>query len=128
MGGFPATFSFFCRSEEVTVENESKYNFNIHLSFSDLAADSALSLSAISLNIKCSKTDQGRAGCQVVLGRTRDELCPVTALLNHLARRGSELGALFQLQEGTLCPRQGCGGSQISLNNSSPPRSRLCRP
>ena len=73
---------------------------NTHLSFSDLAADSAVSPSVISLNIKCSKTDQGRVGCQVVLGRTGDELCPVTALLNYLARRGSESGALFQWQDG----------------------------
>ena len=80
---------------------ESKYDPNTHLSFSDLAADSAVSPSVISLNIKCSKTDQGRVGCQVVLGRTGDDLCPVTALLNYLARRGSEPGALFQWRDGT---------------------------
>ena len=85
----------FCRSGEVTVENESKYDPSTHLSFSDLAADNAASPSVISLNIKCSKTDQGRVGCQVVLGRTGDDLCPVTALLNYLVRRGSEPGVVL---------------------------------
>ena len=93
---FLITFFSFCQSGEITVENESKYDPNTHLSFSDLVADSAVSSSVISLNIKCSKTDQDRVGCQVVLGRTGDELCPVTALLNCLTSRGGEPGALFQ--------------------------------
>jgi len=83
------TFFSFCRSGEVTVEKEDKYDPATHLSFSDVAADSATSPSAISLNIKYSKTDQGRVGCQVVLGKTQDDLCPATALLEYLARRGS---------------------------------------
>ena len=55
----------------------------------------------ISLNIKCSKTDQGRVGCQVVLGRTGDDLCSVSALANYLGRRGGSSGALFRWQDGT---------------------------
>ena len=40
-------------------------------------------------------------GCQVVLGRTGDDLCPVSALLEYLARRGGRPGALSQWQNGT---------------------------
>ena len=96
------TFFSFCRSGEVTVENEAGYDHNTHLSFSDLAVDNAASPSVISLNIKCSKTDQGRVGCQVILGKTGDDLCPIMALLDYLTRRGDKPGALFQWQDGTL--------------------------
>ena len=41
-------------------------------------------------------------GCQVVLGKTGDDLCPVAALLNYLLIRGNRPGALFQWQDGTL--------------------------
>ena len=95
------TFFSFCHSGKVTVENEANYDCNTHISFSDLAVDNAASPSVISLNIKCSKTDQGRVGCQVVLGKTGDDLCPIVALLDYLARRGDKPGALFQWQDQT---------------------------
>ena len=50
----------------------------------------------ISLNIKHSKTDQGAVGVRVIIGRTDDDLYPVSALLTYLERRGSTPGALFQ--------------------------------
>ena len=75
------TFFGFCRSEEVTVECESKFDPQIHLSFSDLAVDNALAPQVISINLKRSKSDQFMKGVKLVLGRTNDNLCPVTALL-----------------------------------------------
>lgn len=95
------TFFSFCRSGEITVENENKFDPSIHLSLADVAVDDAYSPSVISLNIKCSKTDPSRIGYQVVLGSTRDDLCPVVALLAYLARRGEKPGALFQWRDGT---------------------------
>ena len=95
------TFFSFCRSGEVTVEDESKYDANTHLSFADVMVDNAASPSVVSLNIKYSKTDQGRVGVRVILGRTGDDLCPVSALLDYLSRRGNKPGALFQWQDGT---------------------------
>ena len=56
------TFSSFCRSGKVTVEDETKYDANTHLSFADVMVDNAASPSVVSLNIKYSKTDQGRVG------------------------------------------------------------------
>ena len=95
------TFFSFCRSGEITVENVDNYDPSTHLSFADVAVDNPSSPSVISLNIKYSKTDTGRAGYQVVLGGTGDDLCPVTALLTYLARRGDKPGALFQWKDGT---------------------------
>ena len=95
------TFFSFCRSGEVTVETEGQYDPNTHLSYSDVATDNLSCPTVISLNIKPSKTDQGRVGCQVVLGKTNDDLCPVTAFLQYLSRRGGLPGALFQWQDGT---------------------------
>ena len=43
------TFFSFCRSGEVTVENEANYDHNTHLSFRDFAMDNAMSPSVISL-------------------------------------------------------------------------------
>jgi len=77
------------------VKTEEQYN---HLSFSDVATDNPSDHTVILLNIKLSKTGQGRVGCQVILGKTNDELCPVMALLQYLARHGGLPGAM---QDGT---------------------------
>ena len=90
------TFFSSCRSGEITVEDENKYDPSVHLSFSDVAIDNAGSPNIISLNIKRSKTDQGAVGVRVILGRTDNDLCPISALLVYLARRGNTPGALFQ--------------------------------
>ena len=87
------TFFSFCRSGETTVETT--YDPNTHLSISDLATDNAHNPSVISLKIKHPKTDQGRRGVTVVLEKTVDDLCLVSALLSYLASRGTKPGALF---------------------------------
>jgi len=89
-------FLGFCRSREVTVECESKFDPQVHLSFSDLAVDNALAPNAISINLKQSKTDQLRKGVKLVIGRTNDDLCPISALLSYLSHRGNTPGPLFQ--------------------------------
>ena len=63
---------------------------------SDIAVDNSKSPNVISLNIKRSKTDQGAVGIRVVLGRTDNDLCPISALLTYLLKRGDTPGALFQ--------------------------------
>jgi len=89
------TFFGFCRSGEVTVESESNYDPRIHLSFGDLAVDNLPNPSTISLQLKRSKTDQLMKGVKLVIGRTQDELCPVSALLAYLSWRGDAPGPLF---------------------------------
>ena len=78
------------------VECESKYDPQVHLSFSALAVDNALALQVISIKLKRSKSDQFIKGVQLVLGRTNDNLCPVTALLTYLSYRGNSSGPLFR--------------------------------
>ena len=91
----------FCRSGEVTVQCESKFDPQMHLCFSDIAVDNALSPNTISIKLKHSKTDQFRKGVKLVMGRTNDDLCPVTALLPYLIHHGNALGPLFQLDNHT---------------------------
>ena len=93
-------FFSFCRSGEITVPSENSYNADSHLSFEDLRADHPSHPSSISLRIKLSKTDQGRQGVTIILGRTDDDLCPVAALLNYLALRGNSPGPLFRWEHG----------------------------
>ena len=40
--------------------------------------------------------DQFKKGVKLVMGRTNDDLCPVTALLSYLIHRGDAPGPLFQ--------------------------------
>lgn len=80
------TFSF-CRSDKVTVEDESKYDAKAHLYWADVAVDNVESPSLISLIIKYFKTDQGRVRGYVVLSKTGDGLCPISTLLKYLTRR-----------------------------------------
>ena len=63
-----ATFFTFCRSEEVTVENEKLYDPTVHLSDSSIAADSSVSPNVSFLNIKQFKTNQFRKGVKLVIG------------------------------------------------------------
>ena len=92
------TFFSFCRSGKTTVPGEAMYNPEVHLSYSDLAVDDALAPQAISIKIKTSKTDQCRRGYKVVLGRTNNCLCPVSALLSYLALYRNLPGPLFHWQ------------------------------
>ena len=94
------TTFFLCRSGEITIPHDGAYDPNTHLSFSDVAVNNAKRPSIISLLIKQSKTDQGREGTRVVIGKT-DNLCPVSALLAYLSQRGNNPGPLFQWQNGT---------------------------
>lgn len=95
------TFFTFCRSGEITVAKEGGYDPRTHLSFEDVAVDNAKLPKMVSLRLKHSKTDQARTGVKVVMGRTGDEICPVTALLKYLAVRGNIAGPLFQWKDGT---------------------------
>ena len=63
--------------------------------------DNAESPSFISLLIKQSKTDQFREGTRVFIGKTGDDLCPVSALLAYLSKRGDDPGPLFRWQNRT---------------------------
>ena len=52
--------------------------------------------------MKQSKTDQFRRGIDVFVGKTGDDLCPVSAVMAYLAARQGHPGALFRFQDGRL--------------------------
>ena len=54
----------------------------------------------LELGSKHQKTDPFRRGIDVYIGRTKNKLCPVTAVLAYLKSRGAGKGPLFQLQNG----------------------------
>ena len=93
-------FFSFCRSGELTVPSEKSYDPTAHLSYSDIAVDSRDNPSIIAIHLKKSKTDPFRQGVRITVGRTKDKLCPVTALLSYLAKRGDRPGPLFIWQDG----------------------------
>ena len=90
------TIFSFCHSGEITVKREDLFGPSRHSLYSDLAVYNPSNLSIISMLIKKSKTNQGRKGAKVYLGKTGNTLCPVTALESYLSVRGSNPGPLFQ--------------------------------
>ena len=88
-------FFGFMRSGEITVPSESAFDPASHLCITDVTIDCINDPQMVKLNLKTSKTDPFRKGVEIVLGRTRNALCPVTALLAYLALRGNGPGFLF---------------------------------
>ncbi len=94
-----AFFGFF-RLGEITAPSASHFDPKVHLTFNDISIDDPVSTKVITLQIKCSKTDQLRAGTNISLARSDDDLCPVAALLAYIAIRGDRPGPLFILDDG----------------------------
>ena len=57
-------------------------------------------------HIKCSKTDPFRMGCYIYVGRGEGSVCPILAVGNFLALRGSSEVPLFTFSDGRLLTRQ----------------------
>ena len=93
-------FGFF-RSGEITIPTLVAFNSSIHLSWGDVAVDSIESPTCARIHLKRSKCDQMGKGVDIYVGTTGDELCPVTALLAYIAKRGTTLGAFFLSEPGT---------------------------
>lgn len=60
----------------------------------------------IQVTIKQSKTDPFHQDCKLCLGKTGADICPITAILPHLAVRGSAPGPQFILNNGDYLTRQ----------------------
>ena len=93
-------FFGFCRSGEITLPQDGRYDPGIHLSYRDVAVDNPGQPRIISLFLRRSKTDQVGKGVKVILGRTGHDLCPVAAVLDYLGSRGSDSGPLFRWSDG----------------------------
>jgi hypothetical protein len=94
-----AFFGFF-RLGELIPENVASYNRGTHLSWGDVAVDSHQNPSMVQIHLKRSKCDQFGAGSDIVVGRTGEDVCPVTAILEYIATRGCRSGPFFILPSG----------------------------
>ena len=93
-------FFGFLRAGEFTVN--SAFQPSIHMTVADLQADSLVNPTCFEVHIKCPKTDPFRMGCDIYVGCGEGSVCPIRALGNFLALRGSSEGALFTLSDGRL--------------------------
>ena len=96
----------FLRSGEITVPSESAYDPGEHLNYSDVAVDSISNPSLLKVTIKASETDPFQQGVDIFIGKTDNKLCPVTAMLSYLAKRGSTEGMLFHFENKKLLTRE----------------------
>ena len=99
-------FFGFLRSGEVVAPDDSNFDPAQHLSFRDITVDSLTCPSCLSVKIKQSKTDPFRVGVTVIVGRTREDLCPIAAVLAYMTIRGSGGGPLFYFKDGRCLTRQ----------------------
>ena len=98
-------FFSFCRSGELTVPSEKSFDPSAHLTVDDISVDDRKKPSVLAIQLKKSKTDPFRKGVRITIGRTQDELCPVTALLSYLQKRGMKPGPLFLWSDGRALTR-----------------------
>ncbi len=89
------------------VPDASSFDPSVHLSEGDVLVDSRDRPSVLEVRIKASKTDVFRKGVTVVLGATRDELCPVAAVLAEpRPAQGSYPGPFFVFSDGSPLTRE----------------------
>ena len=97
-----AFFGFF-RSGEITVPSDSAFDPSIHLTPADVLVDSHESPSMLRIRLKQSKTDPFHSGVLVFIGCI---LCPVAAVLSHLALCPAGMGPLFRFEDGRALTRR----------------------
>ena len=89
-----AFFGFF-RLGELLPESANAYKQETHLSWGDVAVDCHDHPKMVQIHLKKSKCDQFGKGVDVVVGRTDQNLCPVSALMTYIDHRTSCPGAFF---------------------------------
>ena len=102
------------------MEQENRYDASIHLSYNDLAVDDPANPSVISMLIKKSKTDQGRRGAKIYLGKTASYRGIFTSKGIHF-RFTLPMGATHPLIKVKLCKT-----CKSSSGGSWSPSQRLC--
>ena len=97
-------FFGFLRSGEFTCPSLAAFTPDL-LNPSDIAVDSHVAPSHLTVLLKRSKNDPFGAGTTLHLGATGDILCPVTSILAYLAVRPGTQGPLFVFEDGTSLSR-----------------------
>ena len=85
----------------------------------DLQADSLVNPPCFKVHIKCSKTDAFRMGCDIYVEHGEGSVCPICALGNFLALRGSSEGPLFTFSDGCPLTRQQLSSTVQSILHSA---------
>ena len=104
------------------MENE-EYDPQLHLSFSNMTVDKAESPKVISLNIKCSKTDQGAVGMQVIL----DDICSASVLI-FIKKREFSWGFISVGQQSLPFREKACRSCVPGLYHCQSPSQTLLWP
>ena len=99
---FTTCFFSFMRPGELCIRDTSKgFDETTDLTFEDVAMDKYQNLSLIRICLKTPKTDSFyKEGTDILLARTRDELCPVAAMLQWMVLRGIHLVPYSPLHQG----------------------------
>ena len=92
-------FGFF-RAGEITLATEASFEDGAHLTFDDISVDCLKEPQVLKVKLKASKTDPFRVGIDVFIGKTSDDLCPVAAVLDYMAKRGKGPGPFFKFKDG----------------------------
>ena len=90
-----AFFGFF-RLGELLPESATKWDPSGSILWGDVAVDSQENPTMFKIRLKRSKCDQFGRGADIILGKTAQLLCPVTALVRYISVRGSAPGLFFQ--------------------------------
>ena len=90
---------------EITSSSVRSYDASCQLMMADVAIDDGQNPTVVRIHLKRTKTTPF-SGVDVFLGRTDDDLCPVSALLAYLAVRGVAPGPLFRFQDGRFLTKQ----------------------
>ena len=89
-----------------SIPSLSAFSPAVHLTVADIAAETFSQPTSLRVNIKASKTDPFRKGCFIFIGRGRNPICAVDAVLAFLHRRGGGLGPLFIRENGQPLTRE----------------------
>ena len=102
-----ATMCFFgfLRVGEVVTPGDDIFDPTCHLAQGDVRINDLQDPKFVVVRIKSSKTDPFRQGVSIYLGRARDSLCLVAAVLGYMVQRGTEGGPFFNFEDGRLLTR-----------------------
>ena len=89
---------WFFRLGEITAQTTTDRTSGHCVSVGDVAVDNLINPTIVKIHLSHSKTDQFHQGVDIYLGKTGQELCPVSALLAYLAVRMMRLYFISTLQ------------------------------
>jgi len=92
----------FFRVGELMSSSTSSYDPETQLTFRDIAIDNVKSPTLLQVHLKASKTDPFREGVDVYVGKSGNDICPISAMSVYLSSRGGQDGPLFLFEDGTF--------------------------